>query len=290
MRSETVVNPRSLKLSDFQDVLQSVKCINANQHNRALQQKCVIENFSARNEKLGLKEYKDLDKSVFRGMVIPSLRHMALISGYGMIHTSANGFLLSQDHAYLYPEIRFSVMIEAGGFLFNGDSLFKKMSDPEFRSSLIGKEDLFIDQSYISLEKEKRWIRILKDADMAYKSNSNWYIKTKGLKEYYERRIALSSDKSKFSDILLACYNLHKYRSPFVDISALRKSAAELGLNNHNLIITENIFDDCLRSSEGALEVYNIDFGLPMHRQARTFKKGNKYYSTLRLYREEVND
>ncbi len=290
MRPEMTPNIKSLKLNSFQDVLNSVKCISSYQNNRMLQKKCIIDTFLSRNEKLRVKPVQDLEKSIFRGMVIPSLRHMGLILGYGIIQASANGFLLSQDSSPIFPNIKSAVIIESGGFLFDDSSIFGKLSRPEFVNEFKEGSEIIIPPEDISSEKRKRWVNILKGADIAYRTDSVWRLRTEEIFDYYHRRDYLCSNSSIFSEILSKCYDSYKHKSPFVGINILRRSVAEFALRHYSLVITENTFDDCLRKLKQFSKEYGIDFGLPMNQQERAFKIGNKYYSTLRLYREEDND
>lgn len=64
-----------------------LRCIDDHPFNRDKQKDCILNLYPGKSE-----------KSVFRGMIIPSLRHLGLILGYrGFIRVSANGKIITES-------------------------------------------------------------------------------------------------------------------------------------------------------------------------------------------------
>ena len=75
----------------FDKLVKCLECIDKNAFNREKQRDCVLDLYQNRKG----KDIEHRDKSIFRGMVISSLRYLGLIMGYSdFIRASANGKLL----------------------------------------------------------------------------------------------------------------------------------------------------------------------------------------------------
>src|SRR3990170_3238035 len=73
-----------IKEERLEKIIEALKCIDNNPFNRDKQKECILKLYPGKSE-----------KSVFRGMIIPSTRHLGLIVGFGhSIRTTCNGRLL----------------------------------------------------------------------------------------------------------------------------------------------------------------------------------------------------
>jgi hypothetical protein len=86
--------PPVLKEYRTQKLIECLNCIDNNQMNRDRQRDCIYQIYQ--NKKIHSLE--SFDKAVFRGMVIPSLRYLGLIIGFGeMIRPSSNGKIMIES-------------------------------------------------------------------------------------------------------------------------------------------------------------------------------------------------
>ena len=109
----------------IQKLTKCLECFDKFAYHREKQRDCVLELYPNK----GSKTLEHREKSIFRGMVIPSLRYLGLIIGFGdIIKPSANGKLIveSQFDNELYERCWRAVIFEIDKRFFNFLEIIKQ--------------------------------------------------------------------------------------------------------------------------------------------------------------------
>ncbi len=237
---------------------------------------------------LGLYKGKD-EKSIFRGMVIPSLRHLGLILGYDEdLRLSANGNLaviarkksekegLRVVRAILTEiddqNIKILKMIAQKNLDFNNlkQSLIKKIEAPSERQAR---------------ERINHWVAMLLETGLLSEENKKIGV-AGSLLSQAEKDLDITIKKDKFEKVFFDAYkSIFKKREnvPIVDITEIRAEVASTFYTKYNLIVTENQFDDMLRSIKFATDKYIISLGRAMGAEEKLFRHEDNYYRTLSI-------
>jgi predicted transposase YbfD/YdcC len=256
------------------NILGCLKCIDENQFNRNNQRKCILNVYPGKSE-----------KSVFRGMVIPSLRDLGLIEGFAtQIRLSANGKIILESkkiNEELYKRCLATILLELDSQLFEVLSFLVK-NGPQNKMKLIsGLDKLKEIKETRRKERVEKWLLLLKGADLVkegieIKLNDANYLEALKDADYHNK------NKNKFKELLFTAYNnLGKDSGDVVSILDLRK---HVGLNFLTLgkIVTEKQFDNLLTSIPHSTNKYIISFGSPMGGE-KLFKYMNSYYKTITI-------
>lgn len=257
----------------------ALECIRKFPRMRARQRNCVLELYPGKSE-----------KSVFRGMIIPSLRSLGLIGGHDdVIRISANGRLLLERSS---TSARFSKRICGALFLEldERDLRFVRMlmeTSHESRSARFSRlvSQVKAEGDKRKLERANHWLALLQQAGLTLEDDplaiayANVDQAHKDLD--YKRKSA-----RKFLRLLLQAYKeTDPRRAGIVDIADLRETVAVQFLLARE-ILTESQFDSILREIPKVTEAYVMSFGSPMGSGNLFDFKGEKFRTlTIRFLR-----
>jgi len=280
-----------LKEKRLEQIRDSIKCIDDYAFNRTKQRDCVLNLYPHKDKSL---EHRD--KSIFRGMVLPSLRTLGLITGRGQsIRASANGKLIAESINF-DKEIRdriFRIVIyEIDKYVFKFLEHLRKFKSYKLERF---KDDLCNTIEGPS-EKQKRerisnWLSILKQAGLIFYDTRTIFIRSASYKQTLDEEAdAQKLIFSFFKKYFLVAYNeLAKESAGVVDILELREMVAIKLLREHKIILTERQFDENLRRVIPESDQYLISLGRPMGAGEKLFEYKGKYYKTIliRLHKRE---
>jgi hypothetical protein len=240
---------------------------------------------------MGLYPKKD-EKSVFRGMVIPTLRQLGLILGRdNAIRLSANGMLIvvAQDRnnqemmrvsRVVVDEIdrdKFSFLqilrrytpghgIAEDEFVHNVGSAYRNAGHAPIR------------------ERVRRWLRLLVDVGLVMEKD--------GMFARHENSInAVRSEVGRADDIkvfergFLSAYRsaAERFRGAVVDIAAVREIASVTLYQRHDIVVTEGHFDEMLRKLLPASHDYVVSMGRPGSWKVKSFLYKTNFYRTIAI-------
>ncbi|MDP3298406.1 MAG: hypothetical protein Q8N09_12605 [Thermodesulfovibrionia bacterium] len=236
-----------------------------------------------------LKLYQDKEeKSIFRGMVIPSLRHLGLILGYDEdLRLSANGNLIV---------IARKKSEEEGLRVFR--AILTEIDDLDIKIlKMIAKKNIDFDALKQSLiikieapsEKQARerinhWVSMLLEAGLLMKEKKIEI--ASGILSQVEKDLDISTKKDKFEKIFFETYaSIFKKQEnvPIVDIPDIRTDVSTLFYIKYNLVITESMFDQMLKMIPLATDEYVISLGRAMGAEEKLFKYEDNYYRTVSI-------
>ncbi len=237
-------------------MLSCLECIDNNMFDRDKQRECILNLYPGKNE-----------KSVFRGMVISTLRHLDLIVGYSdMIGISANAKLMikSKRNQELHDRVIRAVFVEIdlktfkfldlvktkGRFVYSGDNRLR--------------------------EREGKWMTILTQLKIIENDSINNKILNKTLIDLDKK-----SKKDSFNKALFSGYEKLANTINMADIESLREKVALFFLSQ-NKILTEDQFDGLLKDIKPVTKDYIISFGSSIG-TGKPFKYGNDYYGTISI-------
>jgi len=240
------------------------------------------------------KDPEHKEKSVFRGMVIPSLRHLGLIVGYGdLLRTSANGKLIIESELIsknLHQRVLKAVIYEIDQNIFQFIDVLRENDSINIQNFL---QLMNINAPSEKQKKERisHWFSILKEVELI-----NYDAKNIILNEHKYNQILSDVDVDNksmedFKKYLFKVYfELSKETAGIIDIADLRENVALKLLKENKIILTENQFDEMLRKIPFATDDYIISFGRPMGAEEKLFERNGNYFRTLsiKFFRREV--
>jgi len=275
-----------LKEYRIQKLMECLECFDKFAYHRERQRDCVLELYpNTRNKTLEHRE-----KSIFRGMVIPSLRYLGLIIGFGdTIKPSANGKLIieSQFDKELHERCWRAVVFEIDRRSFNFLEVIKqyKFFKNNFVEVLSGQiEGVSFKQRK---ERIKKWLSILQQVGLIEYSASI------SLNENNYKQVLLDIDPNlknfeRFCDhVTNGYYRLGKSSAGIVDIRELREVVGLIFLKERH-ILTEEQFDDLFRKFIATTPYFRISLGEPMGADQKLFEYKGKFYKTIIMKRKEV--
>lgn len=259
-------------------IFNCLKCIYEYPFNRVKQKECIMKLYPGKSE-----------QSVFRGMVIPSLRALGFILGFNdFIKISANGKLIleskKKSNTLFYKTLRV--------IFYEIDQEYFKVLDIFHRISDISKEELFnnfennIESGSLKQKKERfnHWLSILIEIKLLNNNNNNIiYL----LKENFSQSLYDSDSRNKelikFKNTLLKSYlELSPKSAGIVDIVNLREDVSTYYLKEQ-IILSEKQFDELLsRLPFISSNEYIISLGSPIG-SGKLFEYENKKYRTLTI-------
>lgn len=256
-------------------ILKILKCMDENKFNRDEMRTCILNLYPNKSE-----------KSVFRGIAIPTLRRLGLIVGYAdYIRPSANGRLLveSKQNKKLNQNVIPTIFLEIDRQLFGFIDAFKKLNSESIRYSKFEK-NVEGNEEY-----KKRWLKILDDCGLIKLSKEKKWIDRKiSLMETtlstVENNLDHKKKKNFFKEYLFSVYEKLSLKSiGVVDIEDLRGEVALKVFKDKRKIITERQFDYLLREIPLVTNRYMISLGQPMGAEEKLFELNGKYYRTLSI-------
>jgi len=234
------------------------------------------------------------EKSVFRGMVIPSLRYLGLIIGYeNFIRLSANGrIILEGEKKSRNEKLRIwrAIIVELDSNKFG---FLKKLKDKKSANKKILIENLLqtIEGPVKKqiLERINRWFRILIDSKLV-KSEEKGLILNKKEIRLAEEDLNFKNKKNAFKNILFEEYKSFPYKETagIVDIADLRESVGKKYYNESGMVLTEAQFDILLRNIPLVTDRYIISLGHTMGAEEKLFNYKGEYYRTISITYFEI--
>ena len=271
-----------LKEYHLEKIVRALSCIKEHPYSREKQKECILTLYQGKTE-----------KSVFRGMIIPTLRKMGLILGYEtFIRISANGSIAveSKKISELLHQRTLQVLIldlDRKKFRFVDEMInvgFDKFtSEDDFKKMLAAK---IVSPSYKqSIERVNHWLRILEQVGLLKENSIGELSLDVQVYEQANNDLSLTGAKiTEFEKYLIESYQeLRSKISVIIDIADLRERVAIKLLNNHKEILTESQFDERLREILVTNNKYIISLGRPMGAEEKLFLFKGKYYRTLTI-------
>jgi len=244
---------------------------------------------SLREAALDLYPGRD-EKSVFRGMVIPTLRRLGLIVGYERsIRLSANGALITTALDISRSEalrVLRAVLLEIDHA--TGHSLEElEQGGPtparQFQETQAARIEGPSQRQ--SLERVRDWIAYLAYAGLVRPHDDYLEVDLDTL-QWARTDLEPTSKNDFFGGYLLGGYRkLVRHQSGIrsIGIEDLRQEVAVSAYTGDSAIITGNQFDDLLRGMPNITTEYVITFGRSMGPEERLFVLGGRYYETISI-------
>ena len=260
-----------------------LKYIDTYSFNRDKQKEFILSLYPDKKD----KDPEHKEKSVFRGMVIPSLRHLGLIVGYGdLLRTSANGKLIIESELTsknLHQRVLRAVIYEIDQNIFQFIDVLRENDSINIRNFL---QLMNINAPSEKQKKERisHWFSILKEVELI-----NYNAKNIILNEHKYNQILsdVGVDNKSMEDfkkyLFKAYFELSKKTAGIIDIADLRENVALKLLRENKIILTENQFDEMLRKIPFATDDYIISFGRPMGAEEKLFERNGNYFRTLSI-------
>ena len=263
-----------------------LKCIDKYSFNRDAQKECILNLYPDKSE-----------KSVFRGMVIPSLRHLGLIVGYrDFLRVSASGKLIIESELTsknLHQRVLRAVIYEIDQNIFQFIDMLRN-NDRITTQNFLQIMNTIIDAPSEKQKKERiyHWLSVLTQVGLInYDAQNITFNQPKYNQTLSDIKIDYKN-AGDFKKYLFDVYfELSKETAGIVDIADLRENVAVKMLRDNKIILTENQFDKILRNTPFATDDYIISFGRPVGAEEKLFEYKGNYFRTLsiQLFRREVS-
>jgi len=232
------------------------------------------------------------EKSVFRGMIIPSLRQLGFIVGYGdLIRLSANGKLLLENKQHggkEFNRVLRTIFLEIDMLKFKFIKEIKRLMTEDNKLT----RDYFVKviskkiEAFSQKQKEERiirWFKLLEQCGLIKKEKNIICLLYQNLK-LAEKDIIWENKKPSFKKFLFKAYLSLSYKTAgIVDIVDLREYVALLLYRREKEILTESKFDKKLTSFPLVTDDYVISLGHPMGAEEKLFAYQGDYYRTLSI-------
>ena len=265
-----------IKETRVDKLIASLKCIANNAFDRYQQRDCILQLYPGKSE-----------KSVFRGMIVTSLRHMGLILGYeGALRISANARIIIESNCMesdLQMACLRAVMYEIDQTKFN---LIGKLTDSgvttqDLISLLASSQRL---QPARMKERVLSWLSILNQVKLIDNVLPKVIANKNNIDQTNHILDASRIDQNLFTSTLFEQYNrLGRNTAGIVDITDLRSEVSSIFLNGNSIILSENMFDIVLRSVPISTPSYLISFGRSMGAEEKLFRIQQNYYRTISI-------
>ncbi|MEM3907144.1 MAG: hypothetical protein QXZ17_09840 [Nitrososphaerota archaeon] len=259
-------------------LIEAMECIERYPFNRLKQIDCIVGLYSGKTE-----------KSVFRGMVIPSLRILGLIIGFGdAIRLSSNGKLILEGNRKNREEahrVARAVFLEVDKKVFHFIQQIRQHQSisEEYLIEVISQK---MDPLQKSRKKEriKRWLEILKGCGLVKSTNGKISLENRAYEDA-EKDLKVDPKRPFFKDKLFITYKTLSYQDTagVIDIAILREQVALSYYREYNMILTEMQFDDLLREIPLVTSNYMISLGQTMGAEEKLFFFKGNYYRTLSI-------
>jgi hypothetical protein len=267
-----------LKEHRISKLVEALKCIDKYSYDREKQRTCILKLYPGKTE-----------KSVFRGMVIPTLRYLGLIIGFGRaIRPSGNGKIIVEAERKGKEEaIRVArvIFLEIDKRMFKFIEELKKYKNTTKRDliNLLSQKMKEISEKQEN-ERINRWLNILEECKLVRFDRGLIKLDEENYKRA-ESELNLLPSLSSFKEILFEVYRSLPLNETagMVDIPFLRMQVAISYYKRHNIILTESKFDKLLGSLPLVTDEYIISLGQPMGAEEKLFHYKGNYYRTLSI-------
>ena len=263
-------------------LLNSLNCFDKYPFERDKQRDCVVKNYNISKN----KDKYHWDKSVFRGMVIPSLTYLKLIYGSkDELKISSNGKLFIEAQKF---ENKFNLItqlliydIDASLFCFIQKMHSESLSKKEFLER-ISNEIEGVNRRQ-KIERINKWLSMLEQAKLV-QIDKNIKLNTYALDTITNLFKPNNKDVAIFKKILLKSYKKLSINSAgIIKIDELRKSVLLDYLYNQNKILISSIFDNLFRLISLGDENFIISLGKPMRASEMLLLYNKNYYDTIHI-------
>lgn len=238
---------------------------------------------------LNLYPGKD-EKSVFRGMVIPTLRRLGLIIGYEQsIRLSANGTLIVTAFDNSEPQglrVLQVVLLEIDQATAHFTEELEKIGSiaaEQFQNTQVPKIEA--PSRNQSLERVRDWIAYLSYAGLVCIQDNHLQVNSNNLRQA-QADLEVTGKHHFFKHYLFDGYKELVQRQSSVrsiDIEELREKVAVSVYKDTSATITKNQFDILLTRMSHIANEYTITFGRSMGPEENLFILGDKYYQTISI-------
>jgi len=282
--SETIPLIKEYRISKLKECLE---CIDKFAYNREKQRDCVLDLYPNKMK----KSLEHREKSIFRGMVIPSLRYLGLIIGFGdIIKPSANGKLIIEDQFSnrLHERCCRAIIYEIDYKIFNFLTIIKQHRYSKNALIMILSERIIGPSDKQKKERIEKWLSILRQVGLTEHSGDISINKT-NYKQVLSDINPNLKDFDKFRGYVIdGYYDLGKDSARIVDIRELRGVVAVRFLKECNEILTEDQFDYLFRKFIFTTKDFHISLGEPMGADQKLFEYKGNFYKTVIMSKKKV--
>jgi len=281
-----------LKEDRLEYILESLQCFQTSPLDRDRQKQCVLNVYVTKSERsqkdLREQEWAHMDKSIFRGMVIPSLRYLGLIIGDGeFLRLSSNGALaVAADSCSpdLKSRVLASLVYEIDQSQFKYLSVISSQPSPrQVLESCLSNALLTSGPSERQRrERTRHWLHLLADTGLV--ENKNGVLR---ISELYSVMPQLLEVRDEDIDWFLpALFSSHKqlvqsFGSECCSIVDLRRQVSLDELKKSSRIVTRQRFDQLMQLVPFEGKDYMLSFGVPIGWGEDLIRYHDKQYSTL---------
>ena len=256
----------------------ALKCMDTHPFDRKKQRDCILELYPGKTE-----------KSVFRGMVVPSLRHLGFIIGHGGgLRVSANARIIIDSENIrddLHRRTLRAVICEVDNTKFEFIDILGDET-PIMLTNFIEKMTPTLDSINDSRIRERvvSWLAILEQVELISNTGTKLNLNESNRKQTANDLDISNMNAEQFRLLLFDEYlKLGRNSAGIVDITDLRSSIASIILTKEHKIVTEGMFDNLLRSIPFATESYLISLGRPMGAEEKLFRYKSNHYRTISI-------
>ena len=234
------------------------------------------------------------EKSVFRGMYVPTMRALGLTLGFGQeIRCSSDGRLLFEAYSKSNDEgkrILGKMLVEIDEDNYNIVDFLKNRLVTEHKSivKFITSKDTSLGLTPLSdtvaNERVRKFMRYLTEGRVVKQADSQY-----ALDEGYQQT-KVDTDVIKvpeFWDILLSCYNIigkMKAGFPSVPIYQLRNEVSKQ-FYQRGIALTEREFDSLIARLPRIQSDYILKFSRPMMESEKLLHLGGEVYSGMAIFK-----
>lgn len=263
-----------------QKLEECLRCIDKYAYHREKQRDCILTLYP--NDRNKTVEHRE--KSIFRGMIIPSLRYLGLIIGFGdMIKASANGKLIieSQFDNELHKRCWRAIVYEIDKSIFHFmDYIEQRQFSKEEFIRILSDQILGVSETQ-KRERIEKWLSIMYQTELIVYSG-----KLEINEKHYNQTLMdvdpNLKDLDKFCEYAIEeYYRLGKNSAGIVDIRELREAVALRILKEYYNVLTENQFDHLFREFIPKASDFHISLGEPMGADQKLFAYKDKFYKTV---------
>lgn len=236
-------------------------------------------------------------KSVFRGMYVPTMRALGLTLGFGQeIRCSSNGRLLFEAYSKRNDEgkrVLGKLLVEidernhAIVYFLRERLVTEHKSIVEFITSKDISFGLTPLSSKVISERARKFLRYLAEGQVVKQHDSQYALDEAG---YQQAKADTDVVKvPEFWNILLSCYNSIKQMSvgfPSVPIYQLRDEVSKQ-FYQRGIALTEQEFDLLIARLPRIQSDYIIKFSRPMMESEKLLHLGGEVYSGMAIFKRE---
>lgn len=275
-----------IKETNLDLLIETLACFEKHPLDRERQRACVLSHYNVKpGQDLALK-----DKSVFRGMVVPSLRYLGLIVGDGdYLRTSSNGHLAlvanrcapktrQQVLAVLFYEIdkqSFHFLDFIGSHRDTVEAAKKALTlECSSGPSLIQKR-----------ERVLSWLALLRQANLVVDTGGFLVLSSLSQEVQGDLVVGYNDVETWFKTALFRAYDEAREANGVCDIISLRTCLSENELQEHARIVTCNRFDRLMQKFPFEEQGYILSFGSPISGGQELLEYRKQFYKTLIINR-----